>query len=107
MRAVPDQEINPRQGQASQPDTPTALPGSVVNAASFVAQQQPRLALCTRCMWYACAAQALMLHHDAMLDNPREFWAQRNITACILAGKRPMGMQGARQGRVALESWTM
>ena len=96
MRAVPVHETDPRQGQAPQPDTPTALPGSVVNAASFVAGQQPRSALCPSCMWYACAVQALMLRDDAMPDHPKQFCAQCNDAACILAGRQPMGMQGAR-----------
>ena len=107
MRAVPVHETDPRQGQGPQPDTPTALPGSVVNAASFVAGRQPRSALCPRCMWYACAVQSLMLRNDAMLDHARQVWAQCTDTACIPAGRQPMGMQGARQGRAAVESWTM
>ena len=45
MLPVPDHVNEAQQRHVSEPNTPTAAPGTVVDAATFVADQQPRLVI--------------------------------------------------------------
>ena len=65
MLPVPDHSHKPQQLQAPQPGTPASQPGTVVNAASFAAEQQSRRAPQSPAMLHKTLTQPLVTFWEA------------------------------------------